>query len=29
MHLDGVKSADGQPLLHSVAYYTLNEIPKK
>ena len=29
LHLDGVKSATGQPLLHPVAYYTLNEIPKK
>ena len=29
LHLDGVKDADGQPLLHAVAYYTLNEIPKK
>jgi len=27
LHLDGVKSADGLPLLHPVAYYTLNEIP--
>ena len=24
----GVKSADGQPLLHKMAYYTLNRIPK-
>lgn len=29
LHLDGIKNADGQPLLHAVAYYTLNEIPKK
>ncbi|MEA3209310.1 MAG: hypothetical protein QOE70_2367 [Chthoniobacter sp.] len=29
LHLDGLKSAAGQPLLHSVAYYTLNEIPAK
>ncbi|MEZ0277274.1 MAG: hypothetical protein ACAH88_20355, partial [Roseimicrobium sp.] len=30
LHLDGVKSATGgQPLLHPVAYYTLNEIPQK
>ncbi len=29
IHLEGVKNADGQPLLHDVAYYTLNEIPKK
>lgn len=28
LHLDGVKSKQGQPLLHSVGYYTLNEIPK-
>lgn len=28
MHLDGVKSAEGLPVLHPVAYYTLNEIPK-
>jgi hypothetical protein len=27
LHLDGVKSSTGQPLLHPVAYYTLNEIP--
>ena len=26
-HLDGVRSAEGKPLVHSVAYYTLNEIP--
>ncbi len=29
LHLDGVKSAEGLPVLHPVAYYTLNEIPKK
>lgn len=29
LHLDGVKNSSGEPLLHSVAYYTLNEIPKK
>ncbi|RBP46066.1 glucose/arabinose dehydrogenase [Roseimicrobium gellanilyticum] len=29
LHLDGVKSPVGQPLLHPVAYYTLNEIPEK
>ena len=29
LHLDGVKSADGRPVLHPVAYYTLNEIPAK
>jgi hypothetical protein len=28
-HLEGLKSAKGQPLLHTVAYYTLNEIPAK
>lgn len=27
-HLPDIKSADGEPLLHSSAYYTLNEIPK-
>jgi len=27
LHLDGVRSAVGQPLLHPVAYYTLNYIP--
>lgn len=29
LHLDGVRSADGLPVLHPVAYYTLNEIPKE
>ncbi len=29
LHLDGVKSPDGRPVLHPVAYYTLNEIPAK
>ena len=29
IHLDGVKSAQGQPLVHAVGYYTLNEIPSK
>jgi len=29
LHLDGVKSAAGNPVLHPVAYYTLNEIPAK
>lgn len=29
LHFDGVKSADGKPVLHPVAYYTLNEIPAK
>ncbi len=28
LHLDGVKSADGDSLLHPVGYYTLNEVPK-
>jgi hypothetical protein len=28
LHLDGVKSADGDALLHPVGYYTLNEVPK-
>ena len=27
LHLNGVKSADGKPVQHTVAYYTLNEIP--
>ena len=27
LHLDGVRSADGLPLLHPVAYYTLNYVP--
>jgi hypothetical protein len=27
LHLDGVKSAVGDPVLHPVGYYTLNEIP--
>jgi glucose/arabinose dehydrogenase len=29
IHLEGVKSASGRPLLHNVAYYTLNEIPAR
>ncbi len=29
LHLDGVTSAAGLPLLHKVGYYTLNEIPVK
>lgn len=29
LHLDGVKSKTGLPLLHREAYYTLNEIPAK
>ena len=28
LHLDGVRSADGDPLLHAEAYYTLNDVPK-
>jgi glucose/arabinose dehydrogenase len=27
LHADGVRSADGLPLLHNVAYYTLNYVP--
>lgn len=27
LHAEGLKSKDGSPLLHQVAYYTLNEIP--
>lgn len=27
LHLDGLRSATAHPLLHPVAYYTLNEIP--
>jgi hypothetical protein len=27
LHLAGVRSASGEPLLHDAAYYTLNEIP--
>lgn len=29
LHMDGVKSNNGEALLHAVGYYTLNEIPKK
>ena len=29
LHLDGVKSTTGLPVLHPSAYYTLNEIPAK
>jgi hypothetical protein len=29
LHLDGVRSRQGNPLLHREAYYTLNYIPKK
>jgi len=28
LRLDGVRSADGEPLLHPIGYYTLNAIPK-
>ena len=28
-HVPALKSRDGEPLLHTRAYYTLNEIPKK
>jgi hypothetical protein len=28
LHLDGVRSAEGVPLLHRTAYYTLNYIPE-
>jgi hypothetical protein len=28
LHVPGLKSATGQPLLHDAAYYTLNQIPK-
>ncbi len=29
LHLPGVRDRTGQPLLHDVAYYTLNQIPKR
>ena len=29
LHLPGVRSKDGEPLLHDAAYYTLNKIPGK
>ena len=29
LELPGLKSKSGQPLLHPIGYYTLNEIPKK
>ena len=29
LHLDGIRSADGNPLLHPRAYYTLNTIPAR
>ena len=28
LHLNGVKSADGEPVLHKEAYYTLNRLPE-
>ena len=28
LHLDGVRSAEKQPLLHPVGYYTLNYLPE-
>ena len=28
LHLDGLRNAKSEPLVHAVAYYTLNEIPK-
>lgn len=28
LHVDGLKNKAGDPILHPVAYYTLNEIPK-
>jgi hypothetical protein len=28
LHLPGVRSAKGEPLLHAAAYYTLNYIPQ-
>ena len=27
LHLDGVKSSEGEAVLHPEAYYTLNEVP--
>ena len=29
LHLDGIRSRAGEPLLHQVVYYTLNAIPEK
>ncbi len=29
LHLSGVRSVDGEPLLHNEAYYTLNVIPQQ
>lgn len=28
LHAEGLRSAEGLPLLHAIAYYTLNEIPQ-
>jgi hypothetical protein len=28
LHLSGIRSREGAPLLHNVAYYTLNAVPK-
>jgi hypothetical protein len=28
LHVVGVKSAEGDALLHSEAYYTLNDVPR-
>lgn len=28
LHMDGLRSQDGRPLLHKVGYYTLNYLPK-
>ena len=28
LRLEGVRSTDGEPLLHKDAYYTLNRLPK-
>ena len=29
LHLDGIRSANGSPVLHPVAYYTLNYVPEQ
>ena len=29
VHFPGLKSRRGNPLLHPVAYYTMNQIPKE
>jgi hypothetical protein len=29
LHMDGLRSTDGRPLLHAEAYYTLNRLPKE